>query len=82
MGVKIIAGLLTDVVQRTLPRPAFSVGTVRDQCVVNVCHGEDAGGQGNFLPLQAAGIARAVPFLVMTVGNIQGIPQVVDIRIW
>jgi len=56
--------------------PGGPVGPVGAQRIVHVRHGEDARGQRDLLSLQATRVARAVPLLVVAVGDVQRGPQV------
>src|SRR5712691_12457200 len=76
LGVEMASGLLADVFDRLRVRPAAAVGTFGDQGIINIHHREDAGRQWNLPALQAARVAAAVPFLVMTVGDIERAAQI------
>ena len=77
-GVEVLAGLLLQVVNDLVHRPGVAVGPIRREGVPDVHYREDAGRQWNLLPFQPPGVAAAVPFLVVAVGDVQGRPQIGD----
>ena len=70
------AGALLDDGHGLLVGEAFLVAAAGDQRVEHVGHGHDAGGQGDVLTLEAAGVAPAVPLLVVVVGQVHGLLEV------
>ncbi len=64
--------------QSLLARPGRAVGALARQGVEHINHGEDAGRQRDLFALQAAWVAGAVPFLMVSVGDVQGWAQVRD----
>lgn len=55
-----------------LYRPGFLVGTLAGQGIEYIGNCHDTPLNGNRLALQAMGIATAIPFFVMTQGNVVG----------
>src|SRR6185369_3587518 len=79
-GVEMGAGDGTEVVTGLLDLPRLTVGAVGAEGVPDVDGSEDAGGKGNLLSLQAAGVACPVPLLVMAVRDVEGGTQEADRR--
>ena len=66
--------------QDLFPRPRRTVGALGAEGVVDVNGGEYAGRQGYRVPLEAARVAGAVPFLVVAVGDVEGGAEIDDGR--
>ena len=71
-----LAGALADYVTGLLMRHAGLVDPLADQGVVDISHRHQPRRQGDTIPLGTIRIARAVPLLVVTVGDLHGPPQV------
>ena len=71
VGVELRAGVLAQVGHGRVVGPGLLVGATRRQGVVAVGDREDAGRERNALSRQAAGVAAAVPALVVTPGDVE-----------
>ena len=60
-------------------RQRLAIGPVGGHGFVGVYNGEYAGAQRNLFALQAAGVAAAVVALVVSVDNLRGVAQEVDL---
>lgn len=72
------ARVLSDVFQYRFFGAATPVRSVRQERIPNINDGEDARGERDFIPFEAARVTGAVPAFVVTVGNIQRGAQVGD----
>ena len=66
------AGLFTDVADGILARPSRAVRAFGGEGIEDVHHGEDAGGEGDLLAFEPLGVAGAIPFFVVAVGDVEG----------
>ena len=76
--VEVRPGVLRDDGDGLLVRPGLAVGPGRGQGVVDVGDGQDARRERDVLALQAAGVAGAVPLLVVVLDDRQDGPGEVD----
>ena len=70
LRVEMFSALLANVLQCIRFAPGLSVGTVAGQRIPHINDGEYSGRQWDLLALQALWITGAIPFLVMTIGDI------------
>lgn len=71
-GVKMFTGLLENERLRLFGAPALFVGAGTAQGIIDVTQGDDTRRDGNVLPLQARGVATAIPLFMVIEGNLRG----------
>ncbi len=62
-GIEMLAALFANILQRLFFGLCLAIRAIRDEGIVDVCNGEDAGGQRDLLPPQAAGVFVEDPML-------------------
>ena len=67
------ACLSLDMFNRLFLGPGLPVGPLVRQSIVNIHHGEYPRGQWDLFSFQAERVAGAIPFLVVTKGDIQSL---------
>ncbi len=73
LRVKMSAALLFDVLTSFLFCPFFSIGAVRYERIPHIDCCKDAREQRNIFPCQPLRIAGAIPFFMMTMGDVEGV---------
>src|SRR5688572_23110578 len=64
-GLEVFALFALDLLGRLLEGPGRLVGADREQRVEHVCDGDDAGGLGDGVALEPAGVTGAIPAFVV-----------------
>ena len=70
LGIEMAAGALANNVECVGMRKGLLVATLRGERIVDVGQGQNPGGDRNRLAAQGIGIAAAIPFFVMPLGNV------------
>src|SRR5205823_752563 len=80
LRVKVGPGQRPNVCPRFLLLPGLAVRTVRSERIPDIDDSKDARRQRNLLAFQTTRVARAVPSLMMAIGNVQSVLEKSDGR--